>query len=197
MKCALTLVLAVAACSRRAPITSCDDDLRGVYASGDERWMVIDSGDTLEAYPLFPDGEGPEPHGSAPADGAAGLGSPTPGASSGSEPADLVASPRVIDFKRASPTGLPGSTAPGVERSAARTVAGTAPVVGMAALAGTLRRRYLRRAERCDAHVPVHVTSCAGNTLELVLTDPSPPIELSPCTWPRPGPSRLVRWRRE
>ena len=53
------VVLAFAACSRREPIASCDDDLRGVYAAGDERWMMIDSGEVLEAYPLFPDGADP------------------------------------------------------------------------------------------------------------------------------------------
>jgi hypothetical protein len=55
----------------------------------------------------------------------------------------------------------------------------------------------MRGAERCDAHVPVYITRCAGDTLELVLADPSPPLAYAPCTWSRPGPSRLVRWRRE
>ena len=139
---ALAVVLGAGACGRRTPIASCDDNLRGVYTAGAERWMVLDNGSTLEVYPLFPDGDGPP---------------------------DLVVAPRVIDFVRA----------PGGE------------------LTGTLRRRYMRRAERCDAHVPVHVTRCAGDTLELVLADPAPPIELSPCTWPGPGPSRVEHWRRE
>jgi hypothetical protein len=55
----------------------------------------------------------------------------------------------------------------------------------------------MRRAERCDATVPVEVTRCAGDTVELVLADPSPPIAFSPCAWARPGPSRIVRWRRQ
>jgi hypothetical protein len=42
----------------------------------------------------------------------------------------------------------------------------------------------------------VHVTRCTGDTLELVLADPAPPISFSPCTWPEPGPSRVVRWHR-
>lgn len=138
------------ACHRRPPIASCDDDLRGVYTAGGERWMVLDEGDALEAYPLFPDADGP---------------------------ADLVTAPRVIELSRGS-------------RAAA-----AAP--GAPAIAGTLHRRYMRRAEQCDAHVPVHVTRCAGDTLELVLADPAPPIGFSPCSWPGPGPSRLVRWRRE
>ena len=139
-------MLAIAACSRRDPIASCGDDLRGVYRSGDERWMVLDSGATLEAYPLFPDG-----------------GAPAPGA-----PAALEVAPRVIDLAR----GLDGVT-------------------------GTLHRRYGRRADQCDAQLPVHVTRCTGDAIELAVTDPSPPTAFAPCTWPPPGPSRVVQWRRE
>ena len=138
------VVLALAACGQRAEHASCDDDLRGVYVADGERWMVLDNGATLEAYPLFPDG------------GA---------------PGELVVAPRVIDLER-----RPGAS--------------SAP-------AGTLRRRYMRRAERCDAQVAVHITSCAGDALELVLADPAPPLGFSPCTWPGPAPSRVVRWRRE
>ena len=184
------VVLVIAACSRRDPIASCDEDLRGVYADGDERWMVLDNGETLEAYPLFPDGAGPTPTGSARAASAAGIVSAAPGEPSLGQPADVVVAPRVIDWKRGA--APPGSTASDLQHGAARPVA-----AGTAAIAGTLRRRYMRRAERCEAHVPVHVTSCAGDTLELVLADPSPPIAYAPCTWPHPGPSRLVRWRRE
>lgn len=143
-------MLAIAACSRRAPLTSCDDDLRGVYTAGpDERWMILDSrdSDTLEAYPLFPDVDGPP---------------------------DLEVHPRHIDLTRDS--------------------AGSA---ASATLAGTVHRRYLRRADICEAQVPVHVTRCAGDALELVLTDPAPPLDFAPCSWPTPAPSRLVRWQRE
>jgi len=55
----------------------------------------------------------------------------------------------------------------------------------------------MQQAVRCDAKVPVHVTRCAGATLELVLADPSPPISFVPCTWPRPAASRVARWQRE
>lgn len=135
----------ITACHRRAPLASCDDDLRGVYTAGpDERWMILDSGDTLEAYPLFPDVDGPR---------------------------ELEVHPRRIDLTRA-----------------------PAPA---ATLAGTVHRRYMRRAEICEAQVPVHVTRCAGDTLELVLADPAPPLGFAPCTWPGPAPSRLVRWQRE
>jgi len=161
------VVLAIVACSRREPIASCDDDLHGVYVAGDERWMMIEQGDTLEAYPLFPDGMAPDP-----------AGTPRGG------PAELIVAPRMFDF-RTEPAGSSRGA------SASRPPARQAPV------AGTLRRRYMRGAARCDAHVPVHITRCAGDTLELVLAEPSPPIEFSPCTWSRPGPSHLVRWRRE
>jgi len=137
------LVLAIAACSRRAPITSCEDDLRGVYRDGSEPWMVLDHGTTLEAYPLFPD---------VPPGGEAGL----------------EVAPRVIDLAR-----------------------------GAGPPSGTLHRRYLRGGESCDAHIPVHVTSCAGDLVALVLADPAPPLGFAPCRWPGPGPSRVVRWRRE
>lgn len=140
---AVAAITAAAACSRRAPIASCGDDLRGVYRGGAERWMVLDRDATLEAYPLFPDGDGP---------------------------AGVVTAPRMIELVRAE---------------------------GAPALDGTLRRRYMRGADSCDARVPVHVTRCAGDTLELVLADPSPPLGFSPCSWPRPSPSRLVRWQRE
>jgi hypothetical protein len=55
----------------------------------------------------------------------------------------------------------------------------------------------MQRAQRCDARVPVHVTRCAGDSLELVLADPAPPLGFAPCAWPGPGPSRVERWRRE
>jgi hypothetical protein len=130
------------ACQQRAPLASCDDNLRGVYVAGSERWMILDSGDRLEAYPLFPDVDGPR---------------------------ELEIHPRRIDLTRA-----------------------TDPT-----LAGTVHRRYLRRADICEAQAPVHLTRCAGDTLELVLTDPAPPLGFSPCQWPGPAPSRLVRWQRE
>ncbi|HEX8108988.1 MAG TPA: hypothetical protein VF516_14750 [Kofleriaceae bacterium] len=135
----------VAACSRRAPLASCDDNLHGVYTAGpDERWMLVARRDSLEAYPLFPDVDGPR---------------------------ELEIGPRRIDFTRS-----PASPA---------------------ALAGTVHRRYMRRDAICEAQLPVHITRCAGDTLELVLADPAPPLGFSPCRWPGPAPSRLVRWQRE
>jgi hypothetical protein len=140
-------LLALAACDRRAPLTSCSDDLRGVYRDGDQRWMILDSDATLEAYPLFPDADGP---------------------------AEVVTAPRRIDLAR--PAGAANATT---------------------TLAGTLHRRYMRGADSCDAQIAVHATRCAGDTVELVLADPSPPLGFAPCAWPRPAPSRLVRWQRE
>jgi hypothetical protein len=70
------VVLAVAACSGRRPIASCEDDLRGVYRDGEQRWMVLDRDTRLEAYPLFPD---------------------VPPQAADSE---IIAAPRVIDLER-------------------------------------------------------------------------------------------------
>jgi hypothetical protein len=52
---ALALALA-AGCRGRGRIGSCDDDLGGEYADGSgARWMILDNGGSLEAYPLFDD----------------------------------------------------------------------------------------------------------------------------------------------
>jgi hypothetical protein len=157
---AFTMCAALTACDRRAPLASCDDDLRGVYVAGNERWMLLDNGPTLEAYPLFTDGDIKD---------------------------DLVAAPRVIDLERDARPGdsPPGDSPPGESRGRASGVR------------GTMHQRFMRRAERCDASVPVEVTRCAGDRLELVLADPSPPIAFAPCAWAQLGPSRIVRWRRE
>lgn len=142
----MSIALATAAC--RPPLTTCADDLRGVYvaapvgAGGDERWMILDDGAALEAYPLFPD--------------------LIPGG-----PATEVA-PRRIQLARA-----------GGE------------------LAGKIHRRFLQRATACDATAPIHVTRCAGDTIELVAGDPAPPIGFAPCAWAAAAPSRAMRWRRE
>ena len=50
--CALALV---AACSSRARVATCDDDLSGVWRGEAGTWMIIDDHATLEAYPLFDD----------------------------------------------------------------------------------------------------------------------------------------------
>jgi len=65
------------------------------------------------------------------------------------------------------------------------------------ALSGTQHRRYMRAADRCDDRVPVRVTACAGDTLDIVLADSVPPLSYAPCTWPSRAPSRRERWRRE
>jgi hypothetical protein len=67
--------LSLCACDRRAPITACSDDLRGVYAvlpapgvpgatqhpDAAVRWMVLDNRRSLEVYPLFDDTVEPAP----------------------------------------------------------------------------------------------------------------------------------------
>lgn len=148
-------MLAVVACGRPAPITSCDDDLRGVYAAGDERWMMLDHGAALEAYPLFPDGSGP---------------------------AEVIAAPRWL----------------ALDRTPAATPASGAQVTGQpAGPSGTLHRRYMQRDASCNAQVPVQITRCAGDMLELVHADLVAPVDFESCTWTPAAPSRTVRWRRE
>jgi hypothetical protein len=183
------LLLALAACSRRAPLTSCDDELRGVYRNGDERWMILDKETTLEAYPLFPDVDGPADMVTAPrkimltrraTDPAAA--SRATDAAAASRSTDAVAASRAADAVAAS-------------RSTDAAADNRATNAGM--LSGIVHRRYMRGAASCDARIAVHVTRCAGNTLELVLADPLPPIGFAPCAWPQPAPSHLVHWQRE
>lgn len=84
------LVVAVAACSGRAPIASCDDDLSGSYVStgsDGERWSVIDLRATLEAYPLFAD--------------ATATAFPPP-------PREVVIAPRVLDLHRGAGGAIDG-----------------------------------------------------------------------------------------
>ena len=45
----------LSACEREA-VTSCNDDLHGVWVAPSGRWMLLDNGPTVEAYPLFDDG---------------------------------------------------------------------------------------------------------------------------------------------
>ena len=159
----LALALAASACQGRAPLASCADDLRGVYAvegAVGQRWMILDSGDALEIYPLFPD---------ASPDLAPGL----------------EVAPRMLALRRE-----PGK------------------------LLGDVRRRYMRGGRQCVGKAPVRITACAGDQIELVISDPEPPIEWptdgpserptdgtaapkQPCSWPRLGGSRVERWRRE
>jgi len=89
----------------------------------------------------------------------------------------LEVAPRAIDLQRT----------PAMER----------PAPGADELAGTVTRRYLRGADRCDAQARARVTACSGDTLELVLADPVPPITFAPCAWGQPASSRRERWRRE
>jgi hypothetical protein len=93
-------------------------------------------------------------------------------------------------------------TAPGLE-VAPRVIALTRTPAG---LTGSVRRRYMRGSRVCVAKAPARVTACRGEALELVLADPTPPLAWpeppdpagggAPCTWPRPGDSRVERWRR-
>ena len=81
---------------------------------------------------------------------------------------DVIAAPRVIDLHRDG-----------------------------GALAGELERRYMHRADECVTHVPVHVTACKDDTLDIVFSDVPYPLTLAPCSWPQPPSSRVEHWRRE
>jgi hypothetical protein len=55
MKQAIVL-LVVVACDRRSAVTSCDDNLHGVWITeAGAKWSLVDRGKTLEAYPMFAD----------------------------------------------------------------------------------------------------------------------------------------------
>lgn len=81
----IALVVLATACSRRDPITSCEQVLDGSWRSdhAGEQWMIVESRGALEIYPLFPDGRPP------------------------STSAELETAPRAIDLQR-TPGGLVG-----------------------------------------------------------------------------------------
>jgi hypothetical protein len=143
---ASVVICAGGACDRRPPpLASCDDDLRGVYVADGRRWMILDDGGKLEAYPLFPDV------------------TPVP---------ELEVAPRVI----------------GLERTEA-------------GITGQVRRRYMRGSHACVAKVPARITACSGDTLQLVLDEPAPPLAWpaapeQPCTWSQ-ARAHVERWIRE
>lgn len=133
------LLVVVAACDRRPAVTSCDDDLHGVWITPTgARWMLLDNDATLEAYPLFDDGV-----------------------------AD--AAPRVIDLHRGEKLTLTGD----------------------------VKRRYQQQAAICEARSPIRIAKCKANELQIVLADPQPPLQMSPCAWGQPAASRIEHWRRE
>lgn len=50
----------VCACHRSPSITSCADDLGGLWRDpSGHTWMILDEGASLEVYPVFDDGVGP------------------------------------------------------------------------------------------------------------------------------------------
>ncbi|MBA2541927.1 MAG: hypothetical protein H0V17_19940 [Deltaproteobacteria bacterium] len=138
----LLAVIAVAGfggCQRRAPVTSCASDLSGEYESSAGRWMLIDHGPRVEAYPLFTD---------VPAAG------------------DLEVAPRMIEWRRTADGSLRGET----------------------------RRRYMKTSASCLARVPARITSCASDTLDIVLGDTAAPLSFTPCQFGRVEPAHVERW---
>jgi hypothetical protein len=56
LRAAIVVVAALAGCDRRSAVTSCDDDLHGVWITDTgARWSLLDHGKTLEGFPLFDD----------------------------------------------------------------------------------------------------------------------------------------------
>ena len=134
---AMAVVVALAACDRRPTVTSCDDDLHGVWITDTgAKWSLLDTGNTLEAFPTFDD-------------------------------AVPTGAPRVIDIKRADK------------------------------LSGTVTRRFMQGATECAAKAPIRIAKCKDNTLQIVVADPQPPLQFSPCSWGKPAESRLEHWHRD
>jgi hypothetical protein len=71
---------------------------------------------------------------------------------------------------------------------------GGGPATG---LGGEIKRRFMQRANACEASAPVHITACEGKALQLVLGDVSPPLTYAPCSWSHPLPTRVEHWTRE
>jgi len=64
-------------------------------------------------------------------------------------------------------------------------------------LAGTVHRRFMRGKVACDSTLPVHVTACTNDALEVIAADPPPPLAFEPCSWGRPPDTHVERWRRD
>lgn len=64
-------------------------------------------------------------------------------------------------------------------------------------VAGHARRRYQRGRHACVAKVPVRITRCAEDTLDVLVADTTPPLAVEPCAFGRPEPSRRERWTRD
>jgi hypothetical protein len=64
-------------------------------------------------------------------------------------------------------------------------------------LAGSIKRRYMRGPDACEAQAPIRFAKCKDNALQVVLTDVIAPLEYVPCAWSRPAPSRVEWWKRD
>ncbi len=62
---------------------------------------------------------------------------------------------------------------------------------------GKVRRRFMHGADACTAIAPATIVACEGQTVELVLGEPAPPLAYRPCAFGAPANSRRVRWVRE
>jgi hypothetical protein len=129
----LLVALALLSACQREVVTSCNDDLHGVWVSPAGRWMFLDNGATVEAYPLF----------------------------------DMGTPPPVIDLKRGEH------------------------------FQGDVKRRFMQGGAECVGTAPIRIAKCKANTLNIVISEVSPPLAFSPCQWPKPNESRLEHWQRE
>lgn len=101
--------------------------------------------------------------------------------------------PNELEIYPLFPDGRPPGTPPELE-TAPRLIDLRREASG---ITGQIKRRYMRRGIECVAKAPVHVTACAADKLELVVTDPPVPVGFEPCSFSRPGSSRRERWQRE
>lgn len=66
-----------------------------------------------------------------------------------------------------------------------------------AQMQGQIKRRFMRRADACDARASFVVTACKADTLQIVLGEVSAPLTYAPCTWPQSVPAHVETWQRQ
>src|SRR5262245_50963300 len=48
-------------------------------------------------------------------------------------------------------------------------------------LAGEVKRRFMRRADACEARAPIRIAKCKDTILQVIVADPQPPLSFTPC----------------
>jgi hypothetical protein len=168
VKRAIALAI-LAACDHHASIESCRQDLGGTYVFEGQRWMMLDDGVALEAYPLFPD---------------------VPGAS------DLEVAPRVLDLVR-DDDGIAGHVHRRYMRGAAACEAAIPARITVCAddaLDVLLADPVPPLQFGGPFSVALEPSSAPGTlSIQLFVISFTRPI----CVFPRPGGNRRERWHRE